>query len=83
MKLEKRSANGQNIAGWASLWALREGDTKPLKKLGTRGGRESSRMRTLRARARITNAMRSEAACLEALDAYHSGFKTVDEYKHH
>lgn len=79
-RLDKRAANGSNYAGWAVLYAIK-GDTGAVSKFGKKGGDESARMRTIRSRVRISNSMRKEAAVLEALDAYHSGFSTVEEYK--
>jgi hypothetical protein len=81
-RLDKRAANGSNYAGWAVLLA-RKGDAGGVTKLGKKGGDESARMRTIRSRVRITDSMRQEAAILETLDAYHSGFSTVEEYKQH
>ncbi len=81
-RLDKRAANGSNYAGWAVLYAIK-GDSGAVVKLGKKGGDESSRMRTIRSRVRITESMRQEAGVMEALDAYHSGFSSVQEYKQH
>ena len=82
-KLEKLGANGNNNAGWAVLWASLGHDTRTLSKMGQRGGRETARMNNIRSKAKITPSMRQEAAALESIDAYHSGFRTVEEYKQH
>ena len=82
-KLDKRSANGSNYAGWAYHFAVRGHDTRVLQKMGKKGALESARMRRIRGQAKITEAMREEAALREIFDAFNSGFKSVEEYKGH
>ena len=82
-KLEKRGANGNNYTGWAVLWASLGKDTRLLSRMGQKGGRETARMNRIRAQAKITPSMREAARVKEVLDAIHSGFKSVEEYKHH
>ncbi|MEN9390625.1 MAG: hypothetical protein RLZZ283_725 [Candidatus Parcubacteria bacterium] len=79
----KRSANGQNNAGWAVHWASLGKDTRVLSRWGRKGGLETARMNKIRSKVRITQKMRREAESLERIDAARSGFDSVLDYKLH